>query len=715
MSRALKNLSGNWFFWFLIFLAVTDLSMLLDVPVLRQVLVFILLGVMPGWLVLRLLRPAALGLPEKAVLSVGLSVIVVCLAALLINAVYPRFGYHTPLSADSLVISFNVLLLVLAALAYFLRGGALPPLAGFRLNLSEKAFLLLPAFFPLLGIIGIRLMNTGDNNVLLLALLFLVILCVLFLWIFRHRVPPRVFPLVVMLISVSLLLVITLRDHHIMGVDIHREYYLAQMAADAQVWHVVPGDQLSSCLVTSLMPAVYQPLVNMDPEYLFGLLHLFTAVFTPLVVFIIARKYLGDAGAFLAAFFFIAQENFLAIGGGRVDYAVFFFALLIMSLFHERLSGFHQKLLFICCSTGLIISHYSAAFIALFIIVFAWLLALVFKAVASRWKKLRYASGGLTFGLVAIFVVLLFLWDSQLTHTAFTGAVEFARLVFRNLYNMFILESRSTWVASAFGVGLGAKGVPHQIEFVAAWLTIALIAVGVLLVLLRHRRTLVEIGPNAPPGVSLVHRVELSLLAMALAGVVIMAAALVLPAVSIGYDIGRVYYQMMPLMSAFFIIGGMNVGALLRDRRVQALLLLVLVVYFACTSGLTYQLSGYPRSLVLNSRGDYFAAYFVHEQDSRAAQWLGGNRVVSDAIYTGYRGMLLVSQGKIPQSALNRNLVETYLENRPVTGYVFLRYENYVNGGIVAKDGVVYDLAQYPDLLSGKSRIYVSNGAAVYR
>jgi uncharacterized membrane protein len=563
IAGALKSLSGHRFFWFIIFLGATDVAMLLDIPVLRQLLVFILLSILPGWVIIHLLRLDALGLPEKAVLSVGLSTFAVTFVGLIMNSLYPLFGYDTPLSATSLTITLNIVLLLLAALAFLRRGGSRPRLSDFNLDFKEKAFLIVPALFPLLSIIGIVLMNTGDNNTLLMTLLVLIPLYVVFLAAMHSRVPPRVYPLAVILISASILLAVTLRNHHIMGVDIHREYYLFQLAADAQHWRVIPSDQLSSCLVISLLPAIYQPLINMDPEYLFNILHLFTTAFSPLVVFIISRKYIGNAWAFLAAFFFMAQLRFLAFGGGRNDYAVFYFALLIMVLFHEKLSDFNKKLLFIFLAAGLIISHYSATFIAIFVLVPAWAGFSIFQKFAARRRRQPLWKSELTFGLIAIFIVLTFLWDSQLTHTAFAGGVEFVQKIFNNLARMFILESRSQWVGSALGIGLGGKGVPHRIEFITSWLTIAFIAAGILVTLLKYRDTLAWPGHNHQSAALPARRIDPGFLALTLTGGVIMAAAFGLPFISRYYDIGRVFFQMMPLMVTFFVIGGIYTGKFL--------------------------------------------------------------------------------------------------------------------------------------------------------
>jgi len=91
----------------IIFLISADLSVLLDIPVFRQILGFILLAFVPGMLFLCILKPDKLDMADKFVLSVGLSISFIMGVGILINTLYPRFGYETPLSLISLLISFT--------------------------------------------------------------------------------------------------------------------------------------------------------------------------------------------------------------------------------------------------------------------------------------------------------------------------------------------------------------------------------------------------------------------------------------------------------------------------------------------------------------------------------------------------------------------------------------------------------------------------------
>jgi uncharacterized membrane protein len=170
MIETLRTSNGKRFLLFIsIFFVATALSILLDIPVLRQVLGFTFFTLVPGFLILCLLKLNNIALTEKLILSVGLSISFLMLAGLFINTVFPFFGYDRPLSTNSLLISFSVIILILTIATYLRNQDAsFINLSDFRLNTKEKALLLIPVLFPSLSILGMHIMNTTDNNTMLM-------------------------------------------------------------------------------------------------------------------------------------------------------------------------------------------------------------------------------------------------------------------------------------------------------------------------------------------------------------------------------------------------------------------------------------------------------------------------------------------------------------------------------------------------------------------
>jgi uncharacterized membrane protein len=54
--------------------------------------------------------------------------------------------------------------------------------------------LIVPISFPALSIFGMHIMNTTDNNIILMLLLFLIPIYVIFVCVFNHKFPNRIYP-----------------------------------------------------------------------------------------------------------------------------------------------------------------------------------------------------------------------------------------------------------------------------------------------------------------------------------------------------------------------------------------------------------------------------------------------------------------------------------------------------------------------------------------
>lgn len=409
MTRSSGVSDARGFYIFvLIFLVLTDLVIILNVPILRPALGFLFFTVIPGLLILHALRLNQLDLTERLVLSVGLSVAFLMFAGLFINSIFPLLGYATPLSTGSVIISFSIILIIVAIVGYKRNRDFSYKLSSFNLDTREKAFLLLPAFLPLLSILGMHLMNTTSDNKMLMVMLFLIPAYIIFMAIMRHRVPQRTYPVIIFIIGISLLLLMALRNNHIIGNDTHEEYFYFQLVANSQHWQVSTGGLLNSNLSISLLPAIYQSLIRVNGEYLFKILYPLLFSVSPLVVYIISRKYLGDFLAFLASFFFVSQLNFIWISAlARNNMAILFFALVIMVLFNDNISNPARKLFIIVFTASCIVSHYSTTYIFFLVLLLTWIGMKILSLFAHN--KLDQ---GITLTFVVLFLALLFLWYS---------------------------------------------------------------------------------------------------------------------------------------------------------------------------------------------------------------------------------------------------------------------------------------------------------------
>ena len=149
-----------------------------------------------------------------------LSLVFLIVIGLVANSLYPVFGYSTPLSIPSLVIS-NSAAAALLCLGGYLRNKeraaqALPVPSWPRDKLLWP--LLLAVIFPLLSILGTQLMGAyGDNRVLLL-LFTLVPIYIVLLILLRKRLWAGTYPVAIGMLSIAILLTWGLTSDYLMGV-----------------------------------------------------------------------------------------------------------------------------------------------------------------------------------------------------------------------------------------------------------------------------------------------------------------------------------------------------------------------------------------------------------------------------------------------------------------------------------------------------------------
>ena len=554
----IKNLDAKRYFSILLsILLLSDLMILLNISFLRQILGFLFLTILPGFLILNALKLEKLYFLEKFILSWGLSISFLMFFGLLVNNSFFDLGYSTPLATIPLLISFNLAFIILAIIGYRINKDTVFSLPQLNLTTSEKAFLIVPVLFPALSIFGIHIMNTTDNNTILMFLLFLIPIYVAFVCFFNHKFPKRHYPVVIFLISLSILLMLSLTSNHLIGRDTHAEYHLFRITMDNLHWNIIGCGPFDACLSISLLPTIYQSFLNVNHEYLFKILYPLLYSISPLIIYVISKKYVRESYAFLASLFFMSQHIFIdTTSNSRTGIAVLFFALSMMVLFNDEIDPLKKRILFIIFMASCVVSHYSTTYIFFFILLGAFI-GMEILSKKYLFKKVTSLT------IMILFFSLIFFWYSQITETAFNAGVGFIEETFLNLNRFFVMESRAGGGASAvFGAGITQKGIPHKIEFVFTWMTFALIGIGIFTLIKRYREmvSIPETNVEHLKTDFLKRKFEPEYLVLTLACAGLLVAIIALPFVSQGYGMPRAYSLCITILSVFFVIGGITLS-----------------------------------------------------------------------------------------------------------------------------------------------------------
>ncbi len=704
------RLKSGYVGWFAITaILATNLAVFLDMPFLRLVSGFIFLAILPGLLIVWMLKLNRIGTAEKAALVAGLSVAFLLFFGLLLNNLLLAVGFETPLSTVSLMISFDIAFILLLIAGCAVNVDSVAPLSNPHLSRHEKAFLIIPVILPVLSMLGSHTMGVTGNNTVLVAVLLLILAYIAAVCRNNRKFPERLYPVVLYLISISLLLIYALRFPHIWGHDAHAEYYMFQTTLCNLHWKIVEHALLDACLSISLLPTIFQSITGAGAqEYLFKGVYVAICSFVPLAIYAISRRYVGSLYAFLASLFFVSQPTFLSsAGSARTNVAIFFVALAVMVLFNDKIDPAKQRILLFVFILATVVSHYSTAYIFFFVVLFSWVAA---EMVARMYVFERTMS----LRIVSFFSVVIFIWYAQLTDAAFSVGVTFIRDTLANLNNFFLEESRTDMFQLLFGHGL-AYSVLSKVNLLVTWCTFLFIGIGVLTMVGKFQEMVDIRGERLQKPDFLKTRFEVGYLTMVLACSGLLLAIVLLPYISIGYDIYRLYSLVVVVLSVCFVIGGIvlskRTGLKLKP---YLIILVILLSYLMFVTGVAYQIFGAPVSVILNSEGDRYACEYIHDSEGCAAEWLAltlkENSRASVSVTDLFGSHRLLSQGIIPPGRIDDYSFSGRGRGRE---YIYLYYTNAVMDKLVV-NGTMCNMSEYRGAFVGYGRIYDSGSSEVY-
>jgi uncharacterized membrane protein len=576
------------------------------------------------------------------------------------------------------------------------------------LKINDKLPLLIfPSLFPFMAIIGTYLMNTQGNNSVLIALLLLIpsYVVVLVLLQQRRNIAHVVFPVTILMISIALLLSLGLTSSYLLGSDIQAEYLAYQHTINSHLWSFSSSNAITDTVGTSVLPAMLQLLTGFQGVYMFKfVLQLIIAV-TPLVVYIISRKYLRETYALLASFLFMAQLWFIADmpTAVREEVALLFFALAMMILFANDIKHSRKTPLFLLFATEAILAHYTTGAILIFMLLIASGVAVViagYYRFMQRPDAQKSAGAATAFGTGVLLLAILFLWYVQLAQT--NNVALFASNTIHDLSNLFVLESRTPGILNS--VSTSVNTLPQSIRDYTYDLLYLIMGVGALAILPKRR-----IKPYTD---------RYAFLIIASVGLIIVW--FVVPYLS-DYSILRLFQQLLVLLVVPFFVG---VFAILRSmkitrkRYVLSVVILILLLQYASSSLLLDQAFGIPTSITLNRAGGEYNEYYMYPAELVGAQWLQRNMDPAFNITADAGGVV-----RLGEVGFTQNVTFFYVNPPQNNRYYYLDYAN-VRGEFLYENMTTHvgystqtgysSSPQYSQQYSAKNKIYDNGYSTIY-
>jgi uncharacterized membrane protein len=668
----------------LVLQVVLYLSFFFDIAVARQVIGFLFLTFIPGFVIVKLLKQDNLGLAETVIFSVGLSLAFMMLAGLVVNEVGLLVGIKQLLEPSLLVLVSSGFVLLGTLVCYFRGFRDLQPI-GLAKGTVVKLFVL--SLFPVLSVVGAYFANvTGNTSLLLLAQLTVLGVFVVAAF-FKRLITPKLHLIIVFVVAITLLFQYSLISNYVQGFDIKIEYYVATLTQSHGFWNSaasftdLSSGRLYSMLSITVLPSMYSNILNMNLAWVFKIVYPLIFTLVPLGLYLLWRGKFGVTVAFFSVFLFMSQTTFYSDMPAltRQLMGEVFFVLLFLVLFSKSLSPRNSKILFAIFGFSLVVSHYSIAIIFAFFISLMWLLGYFSK------KPRKH----LSLSMVVAFLVFMFSWFLYTVSSATIISIAGAeRGILRGFSDFFNPAFRGSIVMQ--GVGLAPASTPlYNVSRAFAYATEFLIIIGFLVLLLQLRKKDFDFEYFSP----------------CLASMLLLVMCILLPNFALSFDMARFYHVCLLFLAPFFAIGCIGLFrfaakllgvAAKRKTEIYTLILMTMLLgcYFLFQTNLINEVTGSESwSLPLRRYGlgsRLFSDFqYVTGPQVNSAEWLSQNTQKSNFVVYADASSAnnLVAYGGIITDHINLIYNMTLLQHNEL---VYLTELNTVYDKLLVK-GTVYN------------------------
>ena len=693
----------------------------ITIPLIQQIIGFIYLTILPGAIILRIMRMHNQGSIITLLYTVGLSLTFNMFLGFLINLIYPTVGIAHPISPLPLFITWAVVLGLLCGGAYLRdKNNSYPT----DLKLAEllSPSVLVFILLPLLAIAGTQVVNYYNNNIVLLVLIALIALMAIVI-LTTKIIPTHIYPLAVFSIALALLWHSSLISGHLTGWYIFDEYYYYSLVVQNGIWDSTIPHTYNAMLSVTILPAVWTFFLNMQGEAVFKVIYPVLYALVPMALYMIYDQQLGSKKAFASVFIFMSIFVFsLMTTLARQMIGELFLVLLLMLIINKQVTD-SKKFLFILFGAGLVVSHYSLSYIFIAYII----LSLVFLSIYKDSKS------QITVYAVILFAVICLSWYVYISSSAPLNSVlsigkDIYQHAITNFSDMFNTEATSILMQTV-------PNTIHLMNRIVYYLVFFFTAVGALRLL---------------PGRNINFTIEY--LAFAFGSYALLAASIIIPFLSQSLSVQRIFHLSIMILAPFTILGIKDtiklLGRLTRFSKpdiqnifgkVPAILLLTL--FFLFESGFVFEVvhDRWVNSLSLNlghieknTRDIEIESKIAlrnmcpTEQEISSAEWLKNNKenesLVFAALYD-YRVPSLEAYGLIPAKKTFPIMLSDS-NNGIGQGYIYLGYVNIIYGyggtssaftkGSSSSKATLWDINELDPILNSSFKIYDNAASQIF-
>lgn len=634
LIKKIKNLRSKELFTFIILLLfITDTVRIINIPCVKEIFPLVYFSIVPGLLIVILLNLNKLEFIKKFVLWVGLSLSFILLMGLGLNSIYPLIS--KPLSLFPLLLTINAIIIILSVLAYRRNKKEFDIQRIFNFSLDANGKLVSPMLFsiifPFLAFFGTYLMNTTNNNSVLLFMLFLVPIYFVVIIGLREKIPNSTYPFAILMVSLSFFLIHGLTSNYLIGRDNHWEFFCFQYTMLNLHWdQAIYNNTLNNCLSITILPTIYSVLMSMKGIYIFKIVFGFIGSIIPLIIYIISKKYVGSKYALFAALIVLFQMNFIELLSLiRQEIAFIFFFLAIMVLFDTELGKINKKILFVVFMVSVILSHYSTAFVGLAMTVPILLIPFLKSLLYER--KLKLTNFDVLIVLGAFSFIWYFVVAKKQSGLATRVVSKSTGSVTGGSVGTAVNKTFEETIPTVFGIGIDSipkltSVIINDTIFLIIGIGLIAVVLGYVAVFLKHK----NLKDNRFKFIKFIKEYEdfkdmipFGFVVGSVLSTILLVLFIITPYLSNAYGASRIFLTCLVFLAPIFVIGGITVAKLIKRPKWDVIILAIMLVsLFTVSLHFNYYFSGIPSSPYFDEDSNARIETYVYDQDIIGAKFL---------------------------------------------------------------------------------------------
>jgi uncharacterized membrane protein len=726
------------------FFALSDFNFLY----LSTIYTFLYLCLFPGYLIKRLFKLERLTTFEALSFNAAFSIAFLLLVGISTNSL-SLLGVSHPLTKINSLMVFNLFTGLLLIANYFLKvkDDFSAKLSLSKLNYTHLPFYIIPALFPIVSILGARLLDNSGSNILTMILLGSIATYTMLVTVFSKLLKKFSFEIPIFLIAISLLFMFSLRSPYIIGWDIYQEFKVFTLTLTNQLWSMQNyEDPYNACLSITILPTLFHYFTKLNEPYVFKVLYQLLFALVPVTLFSLAKKYSTPLIAFISTFFFMSTLNFFLEMPAllRQEIAYLFFSLLLLTLFNKNIKALKRRIIFTILCIAIALSHYSTAYILIGLFSFSVVLLSLYKKFIKKPNPFVRESFGIDPFSVIIFIVFTFLWLGIVTKTS--GNIMYTientvsninnsaqrtfnttildQLVFfpsvpneqmllqqtiddtkkdfaNNKFTFYSDTTSKTYTPVITHNDILPKSFSDEISGVTTFIGNSITKAMKLFILLGFAGVFVLWRKKVLP-------LEYTVLTAGFASALLLITSI--PAISLFYPIGRLDQQILMLISVTTVLSLSWILRFIPYMIRMALIAFIFVIYFLYSTTFIPQVVGdKDPEIVLNNAGRYYNEIYMHKSEFASIHWLYANDKNNTPVFAD-----LGSTEKIKAYGGN-GYTYTYSYVFPSLldkdGYVYSNYANTLHDTGVIDIKVDRMEFNYPtDFLENNKNVIYSNG-----